>query len=156
MVADALLRVDTNALFLGKPPTPNFAAMAEAEATDTLIRSLQSSSTTTQIVGAISLANSSNSLYCYTSNEMKLPVVPLLWRRILFDFIAEVRQWTRDCLQCQHAKIQRHSVSTIASFPTPDSRFDIVHVDLVGPLRLSQIFTSHVLVSTNGERTGLV
>ena len=34
VVADTLSRVHTNALLLGKPPTLDFAAMAEAQATD--------------------------------------------------------------------------------------------------------------------------
>ena len=115
---------------------------------------------------AISLANFRNPLYCGTSMGMQRPVVPLAWRRIVLDSLhglshpgiwatqklvtarfvwpginADVRQWTRACLQCQCAKIQRHSTAAISTFPTPDARFDILHVDLVGPLPPSQGFT---------------
>jgi hypothetical protein len=30
--------------------------------------------------------------------------------------------------------VQRHSIAPLASFPTPDARFDVVHIDIVGPL----------------------
>ena len=86
VVADAVLRVHTNTLLLGKPLTVDFAAMAEAQsATDPQIRSLRSSSTTTLVVEAISLANSHNPLYCDTSMGMHRPVVSLTWCRIVLD-----------------------------------------------------------------------
>ena len=44
VVADALSGIETNALLTGQPPTVEFAAMAETQATDTQIHSLQSSS----------------------------------------------------------------------------------------------------------------
>ena len=115
------------------------------------------------VVEAISLANSRNPLYCDTSTGVQRPVIPLAWHRIVLDslhspshpgiralvtarfvwpgIIADVRQWNRACLQCQRTMIQRHSMAAFVSFPTPDARIDIVHVDLVGPLPLSQEFT---------------
>ena len=79
MVADTLLRVHTNALLLVKlPTTVDFAAMAEAQATDPQIGSLQSSSTATLVVEAISLAIS-------PSMGMQRPIVPMAWCRIVFD-----------------------------------------------------------------------
>ena len=54
---------------------------------------------------------------------------------------ADVRRWTRSCVQCQRAKVQRHFRSPPSSFPVPDARFDIVHIDLVGPLPPSRGFT---------------
>ena len=47
---------------------------------------------------------------------------------------ADVRQWARSCLQCQRAKVHRHAHSPPSTFTTPDTRFDQVHIDLVGPL----------------------
>ena len=43
VVADALSRIETNALLSGQPPSVDFTAMAATQATDPLIRSLQSS-----------------------------------------------------------------------------------------------------------------
>ena len=35
---------------------------------------------------------------------------------------------------CQRSKVIRHTLSPLSSFPTPDSRFNCVHIDVVGPL----------------------
>ena len=40
--------------------------------------------------------------------------------------------------QCQQVKIQRHTVTPVRTFTTPDARFAHVHVDIVGPLPSSQ------------------
>ncbi len=166
VVADALSRIETNALLTGQPPNVDFAAMAETQATDPQIRSLQSSPTSTLVVEAIPLANTTHPLYCDTSTGTQRPLVPLPWRRTVFDSLhglshpgiratqklitsrfvwpginADVRRLTRSCIQCQRAKVQRHTTAPLSSFPTPDARFDVIHIDLVGPLPPSRGFT---------------
>ena len=85
VVADALSRIETNALISGEPPTVDFAAMAKTQATDPQIRSLQSSASSTLVVEAVPLSNSNHPLYCDTSTGTQRPIVPLPW--ILFmDF----------------------------------------------------------------------
>lgn len=54
---------------------------------------------------------------------------------------ADVRRWTRSCLQCRKSKIQRHSITPISTFPVPDARFSTIHIDIVGPLPPSRGFT---------------
>ncbi len=165
MVADTLSRIETNALLSGQPPSVDFAAMAKTQASDPEICSLQSESSALT-VEAIPLAGSKDRLYCDSSTGVHRPLVPLPWRRIVFDSLhglshpgiratqrlitsrfvwpginSDVRRWTRSCIQCQRAKIQRHTAAPLASFPTPDARFDVVHLDLVGPLPPSRGFT---------------
>ena len=41
------------------------------------------------------------------------------------------------CLNFQCSKVQRHTVTPFATFSCPDVRFDYVHLDLAGPLLLS-------------------
>ena len=166
VVADALSRIETNALLSGPPPNVDFAAMAKTQATDPQIRSLQSSPTSTLVVEAVPLANSTDLLYCDTSTSTQRPLVPLPWCRTVFNSLhglshpgiratqklitsrfvwpginSDVRRWTRSCVQCQRAKIQRHTAVPLSSFPTPSARFDVIHIDLVGPLPPSRGFT---------------
>jgi cleavage and polyadenylation specificity factor subunit 1 len=140
--------------------------MAKAQATDPQTRALQSSPSSTLVVQPIPLPNSSDSLLCDTSTSSQRPLVPLQWRRTVFDSLhglshpgiratqrlitsryvwpginADVRRWTRSCIPCQRAKIQRHSSTPLSSFPPPNARFDVVHIDLVGPLPPSRGFT---------------
>ncbi|KFD66796.1 hypothetical protein M514_20940 [Trichuris suis] len=49
----------------------------------------------------------------------------------------DIAQWARSCVHCQQAKVHRHTKSAPKKFPLPSARFDHVHVDIVGPLPLS-------------------
>ena len=53
----------------------------------------------------------------------------------------DIRQWTRSCLSCQRAKVTTHARAPIEPLSMPSSRFESLHVDLVGPLPLSQGFS---------------
>ena len=64
-VADALSRIETNALLTGQPPTnADFAAIAKTQVTDPQICSLCSSPTCTLPVEAVPLPNSTDPIYC--------------------------------------------------------------------------------------------
>ena len=60
----------------------------------------------------------------------KLCTERFVWKGINRD----VRLWAKTCLQCQRCKVHRHTRSPLRTFSTPDSRFDHVHIDIVGPL----------------------
>ena len=130
--------------------------MAETQSTDPQIQVLQSSPE------AIPLANLSHPLYCDTSTGTQCPLIPKAWRQVIPlithpgiqvsqklvtaryiwpSINSDVRHWTRSCVQCQCAKIQRHIRSLLLSFPAPKACFQIVHVDLVGPLQSSRGFS---------------
>ena len=148
------------------PPVVDYVAIASSQATDPQIRALLSSPSSPLVVEPIPLLNAGDPLYCDISTGTQCPLVPREWRRTVFNSLhslshpgiratqklitarfvwpgvnADVRRWTRACVQCQRAKIQRHSVAPLSSFPVPDARFDVVHIDLVGPLPPSRGFT---------------
>ena len=174
MVADALSRIKTNALLSNQPPVLDFVAMAKAQAEDSQIQSLQSAPSSPLVVESIPLPNSTDLLICDVSTGSQRPLVPLQWRRTVFDSLhnlshpgilatqklvtsrfvwpginADVRRWTRSCIQCQKAKVQRHSATALSPFRTPDARFDFIHVDLVGPLPTSRGYT-YLLTCVDG------
>ena len=95
-------------------------------------------------------------LHVDISNGPARPFVPHSFRRRIFNVIhglghpgvertrqaiadkfvwpsmrQDVTQWARECLPCQQAKIQRHTVPPIAEFAVPAKRFQHVHIDLV-------------------------
>ncbi|RWS24397.1 pol polyprotein-like protein [Leptotrombidium deliense] len=49
----------------------------------------------------------------------------------------DIRNWCRCCIACQSSKIYRHTKSNLASFSPPEARFAHIHIDLIGPLSLS-------------------
>ena len=150
-VADALSRVNT--LSLAAPI--DLHAMAQAQLTEADTSSQKSSLK----LRALPLPTSSGTIICDVSQDTPRPVVPPAFRKTVFNALhglshpgvratvklitrrfvwpnvdRDVRNWARSCLQCQKAKISRHTKSALGSFPTPDARFQHVHADLVGPL----------------------
>ena len=57
-----------------------------------------------------------------------------LWETIA----ADVKAWSTACIPCQKSKVIRHTESGIGKFSQPDRRFGHIHVDIVGPLPISQ------------------
>ena len=63
----------------------------------------------------------------------------LIKKRYVWDNMhSDISSWTKTCIPCQKAKINRHTESGISSFPQPNRRFGHIHVDIVGPLPQSE------------------
>ena len=158
-VADALSRLNISALHTGDSTTVvDFGAMAAAQHDDPDLVRLQHDSSLK--LEQVPLAMSDGiTLVCDVSTGTPRPYVPNSFRRAIFESLhslshpgiratqrlvtsrfvwpgvrADVRRWARTCLQCQRSKIHRHTNAPQATFLTPETRFDRVHIDLVGPL----------------------
>ena len=46
----------------------------------------------------------------------------------------DIKKWCSECLDCQKAKVTRHTKKAIKDIPYPTQRFSMVHMDIVGPL----------------------
>ncbi|BHF83814.1 hypothetical protein SprV_0902696100 [Sparganum proliferum] len=75
-----------------------------------------------------------------TRASQKLLAERFVWPGLNTD--AKAR--TRSCLCCQRNKVQRHNKSPSGTLPSPDERFNHVHLDVVGPLPPSNGYT-HLL-----------
>jgi len=164
VVADALSRAPIDALTIS--PAVNFDQLAAAQETDPEIQQLLKDSTSSLTIESVPLPGSSTTVLCDTSQRQPRPVVPTQMRRTVFDSLhtlshpgvratrllitarfvwpsmsTDIGTWVRECLSCQRAKIQRHTRSALGKFPTPEFRFDHVHIDLVGPLPPSRGYT---------------
>lgn len=105
---------------------------------------------------------SSNEELCceISTNEMR-PYVPSIFRKEIFGILHDVTHpgikatrkliqkhyfwpdmnrdattWARQCVSCQKAKVLRHNNTPLMQFPESE-RFDHVHIDIVGPLPIS-------------------
>ena len=104
-------------------------------------------------------------IICEVSNASPRPYVPSSFRCAVFDSLhclshpgiratqkliterfvwpninKDVRQWARTCQRGQESKIHRHVSAPLGTFFPPNARFDHLHIDIVGPLPLSQNF----------------
>lgn len=103
--------------------------------------------------------DSSTTLLCVVSTGVPRPVIPAGWRRQVFDTIhglshpgtkasqkpvaakfvwhglkKDLRDRSNTCVECQRAKVHRHTKAPLEQFPVLEHRFSHVNVDLVGPL----------------------
>lgn len=155
VTADLLSRID--ALQAVQPI--NFEALADAQKIDQEILDIVHGKATTSLqLKLFTIPGSSKALYCDCSNNTIRPFVTkgfrdkilaathnlahpgtratarlitqrFVWPNIRKDSIA----FARSCVECQRAKVVRHTQSPIARFATPDSRFDHINIDIVGP-----------------------
>ena len=158
--ADALSRATTIAAMTPSQPSKiNFEAMARAQDTDPELQALQDSPSSSLQFAKVPHLTSPITLVCDMSNGTPRPFVPQEFRRTVFNSLhalshpgiratqrlisdrfvwpgmnTDIRNWTRSCLQCQRAKVHRHTITPLGTFANPDARFDQIHLDIVGPL----------------------
>lgn len=46
----------------------------------------------------------------------------------------DITQWTRACIDCQRNKVNKHNKTPLGSYEEPDNKFEIIHLDIIGPL----------------------
>ena len=62
----------------------------------------------------------------------------LLRQRYIWPGISkDAKRWSKTCLPCQSSKVHRHTETGISSYDEPARRFGHIHVDIVGPLPIS-------------------
>ena len=64
-----------------------------------------------------------------------------VWPRMEHD----IKQWAQSCESCQRSKVHRHTKSKLKEFLEPTDRFQIVHMDIVGPLPTTSDGHSYIL-----------
>ena len=105
------------------------------------------------------LISDDKQILCDTSTPYPRPFVPESLRKAIFDSLhslshpgisstqklvkaryfwpgmdRSIKQWCRECMPCQQSKVNRHTKSAVSNFDLPSSRFQTVHIDIVGPL----------------------
>lgn len=151
--ADTLSRLDA----IEFPQAVDFNAIAAAQELDPELQKLLNSNTALQIKKVI-LPNCDTEIYCDISTKNIRPYIPNDFRRAIFNHLhnlshpgvkatvklltsryiwpsikKDVQIWARTCVACQRTKIHRHTVSPTQQIATPDSRFEHIHLDIVGP-----------------------
>lgn len=156
VVADTLSRVDE----LQAPI--NFDLLASSQTADDELTQLLGSQSSLRL-RKIGIPNTNVELYCDVSMPSPRPFVTKPFRKQIFDslhslshpgantsaqLVAErfvwpgvrkdCRAWTRQCLACQRAKVHRHASAPLGTFNLPRGRFSFIHVDIIGPMPISQ------------------
>lgn len=163
VVADALSRVATIELPVGL----DYYTFSNHQREDPeLLRLLDNPDSTSLRLTQRVFSNTDVPIYCDVSLGRPRPFVPLHFRQQIFNNLhnlshpgarpsiklvserfvwpsmrKDVRLWTKTCLGCQRAKVQRHTSTPFQKFDIPDERFQMVNIDIIGPLPPSQGYT---------------
>ncbi|KAL0859358.1 hypothetical protein ABMA27_011150 [Loxostege sticticalis] len=158
VVADTLSRVDELQMPI------DLDVLASSQAADPELAQYLNGTTSLRLQ-KLQIFNGSSEVYCDVSTSSPRPFVTKPLRKQLFDslhslshpganatakLVAErfvwpgvrkdCREWSRKCLACQRAKVNRHVSSPFGTFDLPRARFSFIHVDIIGPLPPSQGF----------------
>lgn len=156
VVADTLSRVDEIASPI------DLQKLANAQTTDPELKVLLSGGNSLHLE-KVKLPGTHTELYCDVSGNTPRPYVTKDLRHQVFDNLhslshpganatvrlisdryvwpgirKDCREWTRTCLACQRSKVHRHASAPLGTYKLPRARFRDLHIDLVGPLPLSQ------------------
>ena len=155
--ADALSRVEVDAIHTGVTPPIDFVAMARAQQDDPQLQNHPDSSSLQFC--AVPLPTVDVTFLCDMITGTPRPYVTQAFQRAVFNALhslshpgihamqrlitaryvwpginTDVRRRACSCLQCQQTKVHQHTVTPPGTLATLDARFDRVHIDLVGPL----------------------
>jgi len=155
IIADALSRMNA----INMPIIVTTEELAHKQETDEELKKLLQDGTHSLQLKKLRLDNTDTSIYCDISAEEVRPYVPKTLRKQIFDtthglshpsgrstkhliskrFIwpginKDITEWVKTCLQCQKNKIHRHNKIPPEHISIPDTRFDHIHLDIVGPL----------------------
>lgn len=157
VVADALSRIES----IVCPSPLDYTLLAKEQENDIFIlQKLRDKDSKLQIK-KVFFPDSKTFIFCEISTDKARPILTDKFRRIAFDLIhnlnhpgirtsrklikdrffwpnmnSDIKMWARACIGCQRAKIHRHTVSNVGTFPEAN-RFEHLHVDIVGPLPTS-------------------
>lgn len=132
------------------------------EGDDELLKLLKQPNSSSLQMKKISLPDANGFIYCDVSTKLVRPFIPEPMRKQVFHALhrlahpgprasvkliterfvwpgmkADIAAMARTCIPCQKSKIGRHNKSALQSFNAPDERFQHIHIDLVGPLPIS-------------------
>ena len=72
---------------------------------------------------------------CLVSNRF-------VWPRLVGD----IKEWSKQCVACDRAKVTHVEHSGVEKIPTPRARFSYLHLDLVGPHPASRDGSTYLLM----------
>ncbi|GBL74957.1 Transposon Tf2-9 polyprotein [Araneus ventricosus] len=146
IVADTLSRVT-------EVSSIDYDQIADAQTQDEELKSLQ---TITSLNFKEYPLPSGKYLWCDTSTSKIRPYIPQAFRKQIFHHIhglshpgikstiklmnskfiwpsikKDVQLWTRTCIPCQKAKINRHTKTKLGEYEVPSGRFCVVHINLI-------------------------
>ncbi|GFU22682.1 hypothetical protein TNCV_762621 [Trichonephila clavipes] len=157
LIADAFSRIEAITVI-------DYDTIADKQTQDAELQQLMKSNSSVKFKSCT--LPSGKALWCDISTSNIRPYIPKQFRQQIFQQIhgfshpgirstiklmtekfiwpnmkQEIREWARTCIPCQKCKVHRHTKSKFGEYEVPDTRFSVIHIDLIGPLPPSQGMT---------------
>lgn len=161
-VADSLSRIESIRL----PTEISLGELAEQQRSDDELKQLLSNPNKSIALKKIIWGSDHHEIYCEISGESIRPFIPRSLTETVFKIFHEpahpgakasvrlikqryvwanmerdIKNLCKNCISCQQSKVHRHVINNPSHFVAPDGRFDHVHIDLIGPLPVSEGFS---------------
>lgn len=159
IVADALSRIESIEIL----ESIDYQQIAETQNSDEELTKLINTPDSKLVFEQIPVTFGLNiTIYCDTSTGRNRPFIPGKWRKNVFNNFhnlshpgikasvkllanhviwpsikKDVRKMAQNCIECQKSKINKHTKAEIGTYPNTEERFSEVHLDIVGPLPIS-------------------
>ena len=156
IIPDALSRAPVDSIELAI----SWEELAKAQKEDPAIRDTRTAITRLQVQD---ITRNGTTVLCDVSQGHPRPVVPRNLQYKVFEVLhslshpsarvtqkmvkdcyvwfrmkTDITRWCKECMACQKAKVHTHVKAPVEQMKIPDTPFAHVHVDLVGPLPVSQ------------------
>ena len=161
IVVDSLSRVES----VRVPTEFSLLELAQAQTNDDELKSLATDPKCSLNIRKIQWGPEHTSVYCDLTGETLRRVIPSPLRERVFNLFQnpahpsakvtdrvirkryvwpsmrrDISDWCKACHECQQSKISWHNHLLPSEFTAPDGRFRHVHMDIVGPLPISNGF----------------
>ena len=159
VVADALSRI--NQIYI--PEKIDYAVIADAQVNDDELQQILRTNSVLKFKALPIAFNESKFIHCDISTAIPRPFIPLNFRKNVFEVFhnlshpgvkasiklltknviwpsinKDVKIMAQQCIACQKSKVFRHTKSPLGSFKLPSQRFSQIHLDIIGPLPISE------------------
>jgi len=153
ITADFLSRIEA----IDFPTTIDYDSLQTHQENDAELQHLLTANTGL-VLKKLKFGTNDTYIYCDTSTKNIRPYIPINFRKAVFAAVHNIAhpgqrqtskliasryvwrkdctRWAKCCIQCQKAKVHRHTLSPFQKFDIPAVRFRQVHIDLIGPLPL--------------------
>lgn len=159
-IADYLSRPGIHAV---TPVTIDYNKVVDEQRNDKILQELINNPESTDLnLKKLTIPNADEPLYCDVSRNRVRPFIPNSIQKLIFtkfhnqshpsrrstvkmiaqrfvwkDMRKSIAKWSKECLDCQKSKINKHTTSPIGKINMPEQRFQHIHMDIVGPLPTS-------------------
>lgn len=140
----------------------NLIKLARAQEVDEELKSVLQNENFSLKLKNIQCGPDQTTIVCDITGDILRPFVPQSLQKQIFDTIhdpahpsakisdriirknyvwpkmnIDIKNWCRSCVACQRSKVTRHTIINPSHFVMPESRFNHVHIDIVGSLPYS-------------------